>query len=153
MPTITPFLWFDDRLEEAVNFYVSVFDDAEVLSTSRIGTTVFSMSFRLRNQTFMALNGGPKYTFTEATSFYVSCADQAEVDHYWARLLEGGGRESQCGWLKDPFGLSWQVIPEALGRLIGDPDRERGQRALQAMLQMTKIDVAALQQAHAGGVR
>ena len=158
MPTqkITPFLWFDDRLEEAVRFYVSVFTDSEIVSTSRMGggptDKIVSMTFRLNGQEFMALNGGPRFSFTEAISFFVSCADQAEVDYYWRRLLEGGGQESQCGWLKDRFGLSWQVIPEALGRYLGDPDRARGQRALQAMLQMTKIDIATLQKAHAGAL-
>ena len=158
MPTITPFLWFDDRLEEAVNFYVSVFTDAAITSTHRVGGRpgepgkVMSMTFVLRGQPFMGLNGGPHFTFNEAVSFFVSCADQAEVDYFWDRLLEGGGRESQCGWLKDRFGLSWQIIPEALGRLIGDPDREKGQRAMQAMLQMKKIDIATLQKAHAGAL-
>ena len=110
------------------------------------------MNFQLHGQPFMALNGGPQFHFTEAISLFVSCADQAEVDYFWDRLREGGGSESQCGWLKDRFGLSWQVIPEALGRLIGDPDRAKGQRAIQAMLQMKKIDIAALQQAHAGAL-
>ena len=153
MHTIRPFLWFDNRLEEATRFYVSVFGDAEILTTSRMGGDtgpVFSMTFRLRNQEFMGLNGGPAHPFTDAISFFVSCADQAEVDYFWSRLLEGGGTESRCGWLKDRFGLSWQVIPEALGRYLGDPDREKAQRAMQAMLQMQKIDVAALERAHAG---
>ena len=132
MPKITPFLWFDDRIEEAVTFYVSVFKDGQIVSTSRAGGEpgspgkVMSMTFRLHDQRFMALNGGPQFAFTEAVSFFVSCADQADVDYYWHRLLEGGGEESQCGWLKDRFGLSWQVIPEVLGRYLGDPDREKG---------------------------
>ena len=153
---ITPFPWFDDRIEDAVNFYVSVFKDGEILNTARVGGEpgppgkVMSMTFRLHGQRFMALNGGPRFTFTEAVSFFVSCADQAEVDYYWNRLLEGGGHESPCGWLKDRFGLSWQVIPDALGRLIGDPDRAKGQRALQAMLQMKKIDIATLEKAQRG---
>ncbi len=153
MQKITPFLWFDHRLEEAVTFYLSVFEDGEITSIQRMGgdtAPVMAMSFRLHGQHFMGLNAGPQHAFNEAVSFFVSCADQAEVDYFWTRLLEGGGRESQCGWLKDRFGLSWQVIPEALGRLIGDPDRQKGQRAVQAMLQMTKIDIAALEQAHRG---
>ena len=155
MPKVTPFLWFDDRLEEAVTFYVSVFKDGAITSSQRIGGAggkVISMNFQLHGQAFMALNGGPQFQFTEAISLFVSCADQSEVDYYWDRLREGGGSESQCGWLKDRFGLSWQVITEALGQLIGDPDRAVGQRAIQAMLQMKKIDIAALQQAHAGAL-
>ena len=155
MQKIRPFLWFDSDLEAAAQFYVSVFgDDAEILSTQRLGAggPVFSMTFRLRNQEFMGLNAGPLYHFTEAVSFFISCGDQAEVDYFWARLLEGGGSESRCGWLKDRFGLSWQVIPEALGRYLGDPDREKANRAMQAMMTMQKIDVATLQKAHAGGL-
>jgi predicted 3-demethylubiquinone-9 3-methyltransferase (glyoxalase superfamily) len=153
MHKITPFLWFDDRIEEAVNFYVSVFKDGEILSTSRVGGepgapgTVMSMTFRLHGQRLMALNGGPQFAFTEAVSFFVSCVDQAEVDYYWSRLLEGGGRESRCGWLKDRFGLSWQIVPKRLYELMEDPDPVRATAATEAMLRMRKIVVAELEAA------
>jgi predicted 3-demethylubiquinone-9 3-methyltransferase (glyoxalase superfamily) len=156
MPTVTPFLWFDHRLEEAVTFYTTLFADGRVIHTSRYGPggpqpagTVMSMTFEIAGQRVMALNGGPMYTHTPAFSLFVSCRTQEEVDHYWSQLVEGG-RPSQCGWLVDRYGLSWQVIPEALGRLLGDPDRARAGRAMQAMLQMQKIDVAALERAAAG---
>ena len=157
MQSITPFLWFDDRIEEAVSLYVSVFPDARIVCTSRYGPgaprpagTVMSMTFELRGQEFMALNGGPLFQFTPAVSFVVKCETQAEVDHYWQGLLAGGGDEQPCGWLKDRFGLSWQVIPAALGRALSDPDPARAGRAMQAMLQMKKIDIAALDRALAG---
>ncbi len=157
MPKITPCLWFDGRIEEAVNFYVSVFKDAKVLDVSRYGEggpmpagTVLTMRFVLRGQEFMALNGGPQYTFSEAISFVVDCKDQAEVDYYWERLLSGGGREDMCAWLKDRYGLSWQIVPEALPRLLGGPDKAGAARAMQAMLKMRKIVVADLEKAYAG---
>lgn len=156
MPSVTPFLWFDHRLEEAVTFYVSVFEGARILHTARYGPgapqpagTAMSMTFEIAGQRVMALNGGPMYTHSPAFSLFVSCRTQAEVDHYWARLVDGG-RPSQCGWLVDRYGLSWQVIPEALGRLLGDADPGRAGRAMQAMLQMQKIDIAALEHAAAG---
>lgn len=156
MASVTPFLWFDHRLEEAVTFYVGLFDGARVLHTSRYGAgapqpagTMMSMTFEIAGQRVMALNGGPMYQHTPAFSLFVSCRTQAEVDHYWSRLVEGG-RPSQCGWLVDRYGLSWQVIPETLGRLLGDPDPARAARAMQAMLQMQKIDIAALERAAAG---
>ena len=157
MQSITPFLWFDDRIDEAVSLYVSVFPDARIVRTSRYGPgaprpagTAMSMTFELRGQEFMALNGGPLFQFTPAVSFVVKCETQAEVDHYWQGLLAGGGDEQPCGWLKDRFGLSWQVIPAALGRALSDPDPARAGRAMQAMLQMKKIDIAALDRALAG---
>lgn len=142
MHRITPFLWFDGNAEEAMRFYVSVFPDSKVLSVSPM-----TVSFELEGQRFYGLNGGPQYRFTEAVSFLVDCESQEEVDSYWSKLTAGGGQSGQCGWLKDRFGLSWQIIPKALGRLIGDPDRARAGRAMQAMLTMGKIDIAELQRA------
>lgn len=154
MQTITPCLWFDDNAEEAVNFYLSVFKNSKVLNTSRFGEggprpagMVMVVNFELNGQPFIALNGGPEFRFTEATSFYVSCASQDEVDWYWNRLAADGGEEGQCGWLKDRFGLSWQIVPTALGELLGDPDPVKARRVMQAMLQMRKLDIAGLQRA------
>jgi predicted 3-demethylubiquinone-9 3-methyltransferase (glyoxalase superfamily) len=144
MQKITPFLWFDGRVEEAAAFYVGIFPDAKIVSTN-----AFTATFVLAGQEFYALNGGPQYKFSEAVSFFVKCADQAEVDYYWSKLIDGG-TESKCGWLKDKFDLSWQIIPDALGRYLSDPDRTRATRVMQAMLQMRKIDVAALDRAFAG---
>ena len=153
MQKITPFLWFDSQAEEAANFYVSLFDDAEITNVARYpeGTPgpagqVMTVSFRLAGQEFTALNGGPEFTFTEAVSLYVRCKDQDEVDHFWTQLTEGG-EESQCGWLKDRFGLSWQIVPDRLGELLGDPDPARSQAAMQAMLQMSKIEIKTLEDA------
>lgn len=146
MPKIMPCLWFDGQAEAAARFYVEVFGDGEVRSADPM-----VVRFRLHDQEFMGLNGGPQYHFTEALSFTVDCVDQAEVDHYWTRLTADGGEESMCGWLKDKYGLSWQIVPQALMRLLGSPDRAAAGRAMQAMLQMRKIDVAALEKAAAGG--
>lgn len=149
---ITPCLWFDDRIEEAVTFYVEVFKDAEIGQVEHYPDgRILTMMFRLHNQHYMALNGGDLYKFTPAVSFMVDCKDQAEVDYFWDRLLEGGGREDQCGWLQDRFGLSWQIVPEALPRLLGQADRAAAGRVMQAMLQMQKLDVAALEAASAAG--
>lgn len=157
MQKISPFLWFDTQAEEAATFYVSLFDDAEVTDVSRYpegspgpAGQVMSVTFRLAGQEFMALNGGPEFTFTEAISLYVRCADQAEVDRLWSALTADGGEESMCGWLKDRYGLSWQIIPDRLGEILGDPDHDRAQRAMQTMLKMQKIDVAALEAAAEG---
>jgi predicted 3-demethylubiquinone-9 3-methyltransferase (glyoxalase superfamily) len=150
MQKITPFLWFDDNAEEAIEFYASIFPDAKIGDVSRQNGKFFLGSFELAGQRFFALNGGPQFKFTEAFSLYVNCKDQAEVDRYWDSLLEGGGKPQQCGWLKDRYGLSWQIIPEALPRLIGDPDPKKAERAMKAMLQMVKIDIAALEAAHRG---
>jgi len=154
MQKITPFLWFDDKAEEAVNFYTSIFNDSKIGSISRYGDegpgpagSVMMANFSLNGQDFMALNGGPVFKFTEAISLFVNCEDQAEVDYYWDRLSEGGETQ-QCGWLKDKFGLSWQIVPTALGRLMGDSDPEKAGRVMQAMLKMVKIDIAALQKAY-----
>ena len=155
MNKITPFLWFDNQAEEAMNLYVSLFKNSKVLNVSRYGEgmpvpagTVMSATFELDGQTVMALNAGPMYKFTEAFSFYVKCETQEEVDHFWNSLIANGGEEGQCGWLKDKFGLSWQIIPTALGELMGDPDPQKSRRVVEAMFKMKKIDVLTLQQAH-----
>ena len=157
MQKITTFLWFDDNAEEAMNFYVSVFKNSKLLNVSRLpegapgaAGKVTMGKFQLEGQEFMALNGGPHFKFTEAISLFVSCETQAEVDELWTKLTADGGSESQCGWLKDKFGLSWQIIPTALPRLLGDKDPARAQRAMQAMLTMKKIDVAKMEEAAAG---
>lgn len=153
MQKISPFLWFNDQAEEAANFYVSLFDDAAVTNVSRYpeGTPgpaggVMIVNFKLAGQEFTALNGYPPFPFTEAISLYVHCKDQDEVDRLWAQLTEGG-KEGQCGWLKDRFGLSWQIVPDRLDELLGDPDPGRSQRVMQAFLQMSKIDIKALEDA------
>jgi len=147
---ITTFLWFDGNAEEAMKFYVSIFKNSKIQSTMPgPDGKVITGTFQLEGQQFMALNGGPQYKFTEAISLFVNCETQAEVDELWNKLTQGGA-ESQCGWLKDKFGLSWQIIPSALGRLLGDKDRAKAGRAMQAMLQMKKIDIAKLQQAYDG---
>jgi predicted 3-demethylubiquinone-9 3-methyltransferase (glyoxalase superfamily) len=150
MLSITPFLWFDTQAEEAMQFYASIFPRSKVLSVQRNGDQVMSVTWELEGQRFMGLNAGPLFTFNEAVSFFVSCDTQPEVDALWDKLLAGGGTPSRCGWLKDRFGLSWQIIPSALPRLLGDPDRAKADRAMQAMLQMQKIDAAALQRAFDG---
>ncbi|MFY9341426.1 MAG: VOC family protein [Planctomycetota bacterium] len=139
---VTPFLWFEKDAEAAAKFYCSIFPDSRLVSASPMTVT-----FTLEGRTFMALNGGPHYRLTPAYSMFVSCQDQQEVDALWDQLLAGGGKESQCGWLVDRFGLSWQVIPTRLMELLGDPDAGRRQRATAAMLKMQKIDVAALERA------
>jgi predicted 3-demethylubiquinone-9 3-methyltransferase (glyoxalase superfamily) len=149
MKKITPFLWFDTQAEEAMNLYVSIFKNSKVHNISRgPDGKVFTVSFELNGQEFMGLNAGPQFKFNEAVSFFVDCEDQAEVDYYWDKLTADGGEESMCGWLKDKYGLSWQIIPKALGELMGDPDPVKAQRVMQAMLQMQKIDVAGLQRAY-----
>jgi predicted 3-demethylubiquinone-9 3-methyltransferase (glyoxalase superfamily) len=157
MQKIKPCLWFDDQIEEAVKFYVSVFPRAKITTTSHYNDAgpqakgkVLVMDFELDGQEFMGLNGGPIFKFTEAISFFVNCADQKEVDYYWNKLTANGGAESQCGWLKDKFGLSWQIVPEALGRYLGDKDSAKASRVMQAMLKMKKIIVADLDKAAAG---
>lgn len=149
MTKITPFLWFDTQAEEAMNFYVSVFKNSKVNNVSRgPDGKAFTVSFELDGQEFMGLNAGPQFKFNEAISMFVNCENQAEVDELWAKLTADGGEESMCGWLKDKYGLSWQIIPKALGELMGDPDPVKAQRVMQAMLQMKKIEVAGLQQAY-----
>ncbi|MEU3051342.1 MULTISPECIES: VOC family protein [unclassified Streptomyces] len=153
MPAITPNLWFDTRGKEAAEFYVSVFPNSRITHVSHYGEagpraagTVLTVDFELDGKPFTAINGGPEFTFDEAVSFLVDCADQAEVDYYWNRLSEGG-KEGPCGWVKDRYGLSWQIVPAALGELLADPDPARAQRAMAAMLGMSKLDVAALRAA------
>lgn len=155
---ITPFLWFNDNAEEAMNFYVSTFKNSKVLTVTRYGDagpgpkgSVMSATFELEGQQFYALNGGPHYSFTPAISLFVDCETQTEVDALWNKLLAGGGTPDRCGWLRDRFGLSWQIIPSALGRMLGDKDRAKANRAMQAMLQMDKIEVAKLQEAYDAG--
>jgi len=145
MPTITPFLWFDGQAQEAMTFYTSIFKDSKVISSNPM-----SVQFELLGQRFIGLNAGPHHKFTPAVSFFIEVETQAEIDNYWNKLLEGGGRPDQCGWLQDKFGLSWQVIPKALPQLLMDPDPAKAKRALDAMLKMSKIDLAEMQRAHAG---
>ena len=151
MQKITPFLWFDGKAEEAMNFYVSIFKNSKVVSVSRGSNgTVMSVTFQLDGQNFLALNGGPQFTFTPAISFFVNCETQQEVDELWEKLSDGG-EKSRCGWLSDKFGLTWQIIPSILGKLLQDKDAEKAKRVMQAMLQMDKIDIKGLQQAFDAG--
>jgi predicted 3-demethylubiquinone-9 3-methyltransferase (glyoxalase superfamily) len=154
MQKITPFLWFDGKAEEAMNFYVSVFNNSKVVRVTRYREgapgpkgTVMSATFELDGQQFYALNGGPQFTFTPAISLFVNCETQQEVDELWDKLSEGGKKE-RCGWLKDKYGLSWQIIPSALGKLLGDKDPAKANRVMMAMLQMDKIDIQRLQRAY-----
>ena len=155
MQKITPSLWFDGKAEEAMNFYVSVFKDSKVLSIARYGEagpgpkgTVMTAAFELRGQKFVALNGGPQFTFTPAISFVVNCETQAEVDHYWEKL-GAGGQPNRCGWLTDRYGVTWQIVPTILPQLLSDTDAGKAQRVMQAMLKMDKLDIAALERAAA----
>jgi predicted 3-demethylubiquinone-9 3-methyltransferase (glyoxalase superfamily) len=155
MPDITPWLWFDTEGEEAAEFYTSVFPNSRIVDVARYGSggprpegTVMTVSFELEGQKLVALNGGPDFTFNEAVSFEVRCETQEEVDTYWGKLSEGG-EEGPCGWLKDKFGLSWQVVPQALYDLLSDPDQEKSQRVMNAMLQMKKIEIDGLERAAA----
>jgi predicted 3-demethylubiquinone-9 3-methyltransferase (glyoxalase superfamily) len=154
-PKISPFLWFDTQAEEAAKFYCSVFPDSSFLGVSRYGDagpgpkgTVMTATWELFGLQFTGINGGPIFQFTEAVSFQVSCKDQVEVDHYWTKLTKGG-KPSQCGWLKDKYGLSWQIVPERLTQLLTDKDAKRAARVMQAMLTMKKIDIATLEKAAA----
>ena len=154
MQKITPFLWFDGKAEEAMNFYTSIFKNSKIGRITRYGDAgpgpkgaVMSATFQLDGQEFMALNGGPQFKFTEAISFFVNCETQEEVDELWEKL-SAGGQKSRCGWLKDKYGLSWQIIPSALGEMLGDKDPEKSQRVMKAMLQMDKIDIKGLEQAY-----
>ena len=156
MPKTTPCLWFDTQGEEAARFYTSVFPNSSITEVTRYGSagprpegTVMTVTFLLDGQELVALNGGPDFTFTEAVSFQVSCGSQEEVDEYWSKLA-AGGEEGPCGWLKDRYGLSWQIVPTALHELLADPDPGRSRRAMQAMLQMKKIDMNEIQRAYEG---
>lgn len=151
---ITPFLWFDNQAEEAAKFYASIFKDSKILSVSRYGEagpgpkgSAMTATFELAGQKFIALNGGPHFKFTEAISFIVDCKTQEEVDEFWKRLSEGG-QESQCGWLKDKYGLSWQIIPTILGEMLSGPDPEKSKRVMKAMLNMKKIEIKILLEAY-----
>ena len=151
---ITPFLWFDTQAEEAVQFYLSVFKDGKITATTRYGEdgpgpkgSVMTIAFELEGQEFVALNGGPNFKFNEAVSFVVNCDTQAEVDEYWEKLVAGGGHHIECGWLRDQYGLAWQIVPTVFWELIHDPDPARVQRVMQAMMQMRKMEIAVLQQA------
>ena len=152
MQKITPLLWFDGKAEEAMNFYVSIFKNSKVVSVSRSGAggRVTGATFQLDGQEFFALNGGPQFTFSPAISFFVNCETQEEVDELWEKLSEGGKKE-RCGWLKDKYGLSWQVIPSVLGKLLGNKDAQKSARVMKAMLQMEKLDIKGLQQAYDQG--
>ncbi len=156
MRGITPFLWFEDQAEEAAKFYVSVFPGSRITQTTRYGDegpgpkgTVMTVAFELDGQEFVALNGGPQLSFSQAISFVVNCETQAEVDAFWEKL-SAGGKQVQCGWLTDRYGVPWQIVPTALGRLLGDGDPQRSRRVMRAMLQMKKLDLPALQQAYGG---
>ena len=155
MQKITPYLWFNDKAEEAIDFYTSIFKNAKIGSVTRYGEagpgpagTVMSATFELEGQEFMALNGGPEYSFTPAVSFFVHCQTQAEVDDFWEKLSEDG-EKGPCGWLTDKYGLSWQIIPDVLGELLADKDANKAQSVMKAMLQMKKIDIAELKRAYA----
>ncbi len=151
MKKITPFLWFDTQAEEAMNFYASIFKNSKVGDISRgPDGKVFSVNFQLEGQDFMAINAGPEFKFNESISMFVNCEDQAEVDDLWNKLTADGGEESMCGWLKDKYGLSWQIVPKQLGSYIGGPDPVKAQRAMQAMLKMNKLIVADLKRAYDG---
>lgn len=154
MPRITPFLWFDNQAEEAAKFYVSIFKSSKIVSIARYGEagpgpkgSAMTVAFQLDGQDFTALNGGPVFKFNESISFVVPCKTQQEVDDYWKKLTADGGEESQCGWVKDKYGLSWQIVPTALNELFSDPDPKRANRAMKAMLGMKKLDIATLRKA------
>ena len=151
MPTITPFLWFDTQAEEAMNYYASIFKNSKVISVNRAQGKVMSVQFELEGQKFIALNAGPQFKFTEAISFFVGCETQQEIDELWAKLTADGGMPSRCGWLKDKFGLSWQIVPNSLGRMLSDKDPAKSKRPLDAMLKMQKLDLNRLQAAYNGG--
>ena len=157
MQKITPFLWFDGKAEEAANFYVSIFKNSKILNIARFGEagpgpkgSTMVVSFQIEGQKFSALNGGPQYTFSPAISFLVDCETQAEVDELWTKLTAAGGKEVQCGWLTDKFGVSWQIVPRAFMEMMQDKDPVKSQRVFKAMLQMTKLDIEALKRAYRG---
>jgi predicted 3-demethylubiquinone-9 3-methyltransferase (glyoxalase superfamily) len=158
MQRITPFLWFDKEAEEAATFYCSIFKDSKILKTERYNAddgpfakgSVMTVQFELDGQEFIAMNGGPQFKFTEAISLAIACKDQKEIDYYWGKLLAGGGKESMCGWLKDKYGLSWQVYPPALVGMLGDKNAKKAKRAMEAMMQMQKLDIKKLKEAYDG---
>ena len=148
MQKITPFLWFNGNLEEALHFYTSIFSNSEIRNVQRMGGKVFTATFYLEGQEFMGLDGGPMYSFTPAVSFFVKCKTQEEVDRLWEQLLAGGGKEDRCGWLRDKFGVSWQIIPDALGELMWGTEPAASKRVMDAMMGMVKIDIKGLQAAY-----
>lgn len=161
MQKISPFLWFNDQAEEAVNLYVSIFKNSKIKNITRYNDegakvsgmssgTAMTIAFEIEGENFTALNGGPIFKFTEAVSFVVNCEDQAEINELWNKLTADGGQESQCGWLKDKFGLSWQIVPKAMGEIMGGPNKEGAARAMHEMLQMKKIDIEVLRKAYEG---
>lgn len=157
MQKITPTLWFNNQAEEAARFYTSIFKNSSIVEISHYGPdtpgpegSVLTVAFKIEGQDFIALNGGPDFKFTPAISFVVDCKSQEEVDYYWERLMEGGGRPDQCGWLADRFGVSWQIVPSVLNDLLSDPDSVKANRVMQSMLQMVKLDIAELQRAYRG---
>jgi len=147
MPTVTPFLWYDTQAEEAMNFYASIFPNSKIVSVNRAQGRVMAVTFELEGQRFMALNGGPTHKFNESVSIFVGCETQQEIDDLWAKLTADGGDPGRCGWLKDKYGLSWQIIPNSLGRMIGDSDAAKSARVVDAMLKMGKLDIARLERA------
>lgn len=160
MQKIVPFLWFDDKAEEAANYYVSIFGNSKIVSVTRYsdagaevsgrpGGSVMTVAFELEGQEFVALNGGPQFSFSPAVSFVVNCKSQNELDELWEKLT-AGGEEQQCGWLRDKYGVTWQIVPTVIGELMSDPDPARSQRVVQALMQMTKIDIGALKEAYTG---
>lgn len=151
MQKISPFLWFDGKAEEAANFYTGIFRNSRI--TKRMpgpGGTLMGISFEIEGQEFMGLNGGPMFQFTPAVSFFIKCETQDEVDHYWTKLVEGGGEHQPCGWLKDKYGVSWQVVPTVLGAMLQDKDPAKAQRTMEAMMKMSKLDIAGLRKAYDG---
>jgi len=147
---ITPFLWFNGNIAEAIELYTSVFKNTKVHYANKVGDKIMNAKFELEGQVLLALDGGPHYAFTPAISMFIDCKTQDEIDYYWDKLIADGGKPSRCGWLVDKFGLSWQVVPDILGKLIGDPNRTKAQRAVNAMLQMDKLDIQQLKDAHEG---
>ena len=148
MPSITPFLWYDSQAEEAMNLYTSIFPNAKIGNVSRAGGRVMSVEFELEGQRFMALNGGPMYKFNESVSFFVACDTQQEIDTYWSKLTADGGEPGRCGWLKDKYGLSWQVVPKSLGKFLSASDPATAKRVVDTFMQMNKLDIQKLQDAY-----
>jgi predicted 3-demethylubiquinone-9 3-methyltransferase (glyoxalase superfamily) len=150
MPWITPFLWFDTQAEEAMNFYASIFKGSKVISVNRVQGNVMTVAYELEGQKFIALNAGPQFKFNESVSFFVGCDSQEEIDYFWEKLSADGGATNRCGWLKDKFGLSWQIVPNALGQMVGSADAAKSKRTMDAVMQMEKLDLNRLQQAYDG---
>jgi predicted 3-demethylubiquinone-9 3-methyltransferase (glyoxalase superfamily) len=150
MPSITPFLWFDTQAEEAMNFYASIFKGSKVISVNRVQGNVMTVAYELEGQKFIALNAGPQFKFNESVSFFVGCDTQEEIDYFWEKLSADGGSTNRCGWLKDKFGLSWQIVPNAMGQMLGGSDGAKSKRMMDALFQMEKLDLNRLQQAYDG---